>query len=125
MAVSISTNDYEIILFAWAGRTMIGKIWSNVPTSDIGSGTIIGTFSPSDYYMIYNPCEIVFDIDVPAQGSADLTWELKPYFYKALVADSGVKHAAFAFPKDLVALSNIGGTTINANIIAAYRELVD
>ena len=101
MAVNISANGYETILFAWSGRTMIGKIWleSNVKQSDVSPDTIIGAMNVGDSYVIYNPCEIVFDLTVPTSGSAELSWTLKPYFYKNLIADSGVSYAAFAFPK--------------------------
>lgn len=126
MAVSINANGYETVLFAWAGKTMIGKIWleSNVKTADKAPDSIIGAMNAENYYMIYNPCEIIFDIDTPPTGSADLLWTLKPYFYKNLIADSGVSYAAFAFPKSHVALSNIGGTSIHPNILSAYKELV-
>lgn len=126
MAVNISANGYETILFAWSGRTMIGKIWleSNVKQSDVSPDTIIGSMNVGDCYMIYNPCEIVYNLTVPPSGSAEMTWTLKPYFYKNLIADSGVSYAAFAFPKSEVALSNIGGTTIHPNILSAYKELV-
>ena len=75
--------------------------------------------------MVYNPCEIIFDISKPITGSAELTWVLKPYFYKDLIADSGVSYGAWAFPKTEVAISNIGGTTIHPNILAAYKELCE
>ena len=125
MAVSISTNGYETIMFAWAGKTMIGKVYKTAPTADVGTGTIINTLGVSNYYMVYNPCEIIFDISKPITGSAELTWVLKPYFYKDLIADSGVSYGAWAFPKTEVAISNIGGTTIHPNILAAYKELCE
>ena len=128
MAVSISANGYETILFAWQGRTMVGKIWRDdeVLMGDKNDGTVIGELidNVSDYYIVHNPCEIQFSIETPAQGSASLNWTLKPYYYKHLIADDGVRHAAFAFKKDDVALSNIGGTTIHPDILAAYKELV-
>lgn len=125
MAVSISTNECETIMFAWAGKTMIGKVWKTVQTADIGAGTIIKELGVTNYYMVYNPCEIIFDISKPITGSAELTWVLKPYFYKDLIADSGVSYGAWAFPKTEVAISNIGGTTIHPNILAAYKELCE
>lgn len=127
MAVDL-TKGYETILFAWQGRTMIGKVWkdSAVPTSDIADGSVLKTLVPdlSDYYIIHNPCEIQYNITTPAQGSAELNWTLKPYYYKNLLSDTGVTYASFAFYKDDVALSNIGGTTIHPDILAAYKELV-
>lgn len=125
MAVSISTNGYETIIFAWQGKTMIGKIWSSVPTEDKATGTIIKEVvgDDVDYYMIHNPCEIVFKITKPKTGSATLDWDLIPFYYKDLIADSGVSYSAFAFPKSQVSISNIGGTTIHPSLLAAYAEL--
>ena len=130
MAVSISTNQYETILFAWAGKTMIGKIYKTIKTEDMASKTIIGEMigtgadALSGHYIVHNPCEVVFDISKPITGSAELTWQLKPYFYKDLIADSGVSYGAWAFPKSEVAISNLGGTTLHPNLLAAYKELV-
>lgn len=109
---------------------MIGKIYlsDEVPSSDTSNGSVIGELLgdsvSSDYFIIHNPCEIIFELNVPASGSADLSWKLKPFYYKYLYGDSAVTYSAFAFKKDSVALSNIGGTTINSNILAAYKELV-
>lgn len=107
---------------------MVGKIWTNeeTPIVDTSSGSVIGELidNVSDFYIVHNPCEIQFNIETPAQGSASLNWTLKPYYYKHLIADGGVSHAAFAFKKDDVAISNIGGTTIHPDILAAYKELV-
>ena len=131
MAVSISVNGYETILFAWAGKTMIGKIQKTVKTEDRASKTIIGEMigtdesSLSGHYIVHNPCEVVFDISKPITGSAELTWQLKPYFYKDLIADSGVSYGAWAFPKSEVAISNLGGTTLHPNLLAAYKELCE
>lgn len=131
MAVSISVNGYETILFAWAGKTMIGKIYKTIKTEDIASKTIIGEMigtgadSLSGHYIVHNPCEVVFDISKPITGSAELTWQLKPYFYKDLIADSGVSYGAWAFPKSEVAISNLGGTTLHPNLLAAYKELCE
>lgn len=134
MAVSISVNGYETILFAWAGKTMIGKIYKTTPAniaSDIASNTIIGEMigtsanALDEHYIIHNPCEVVFDISKPITGSAELTWELKPYFYKDLIADSGVSYGAWAFPKYEVAISNLGGTTLHPNLLAAYKEICE
>lgn len=127
MAVSI-TKGYETIIFAWQGKSMIGKIYTDngVIVSDKTEGSVIGTLvdNLSDYYIIHNPCEIQFEIETPPQGAAELNWTLKPYYYKHLLADDGVSYAAFAFKKDDVVLSNIGGTTIHPDILAAYKELV-
>lgn len=131
MAVSISVNGYETILFAWAGKTMIGKIYKTIKTEDRASNTIIGEMigplaaDLSEHYIIHNPCEVVFDISKPITGSAELTWELKPYFYKDLIADSGVSYGAWAFPKSEVAISNLGGTTLHPNLLAAYKEICE
>lgn len=127
MAVSISTNNYETIIFAWQGKTMIGKIFVESPEHDTSEGSVIGKLlgdTISSYFIIHNPCEIVYQIDVPAQGSAELNWKLQPFYYKFLIADSGVTYSPFAFKKDSVALSNIGGTTIHPKLLAAYKELV-
>lgn len=131
MAVSISTNQYETILFAWAGKTMIGKIYKTIKTEDRASKTIIGEMigtsadALSGHYIIHNPCEVVFDISKPITGSAELTWQLKPYFYKDLIADSGVSYGAWAFPKSEVAISNLGGTTLHPTLLAAYKEICE
>ena len=126
MAVSINSNGNEVILFSWAGKIMIGKIYmaTEIPSSDVSTNTVIGAMNVNDFYMIHNPCEIEFDIDKPASGSAQLQWKLKPYFYKNLLADSAISYSAFAFPKNATALSNIGGTTIHPEILTAYKELV-
>jgi hypothetical protein len=129
MAVSI-TKGNETIIFAWQGKTMIGKIITSKDKTnydvDTATDSIIGTLIDKidDYYIIHNPCEIQFSIETPAQGTAELQWVLKPYYYKHLIADGGVTHSPFAFKKDDVALSNIGGTTIHPDILAAYKELV-
>lgn len=123
-------KGYETIIFAWQGKPMIGKIFvsDKVPVNDTSEGSVIGTLlgdtAKSDYYIIHNPCEIEYNIEVPAQGAASLDWKLKPFYYKYLIADDGVSYSPFAFKKDTVAVSNIGGTTINSNLLAAYKEIV-
>jgi hypothetical protein len=118
----------ETIIFAWQGKTMIGKVVIDATQliPDVSDGTVIGRLidDKNQYFVIHNPCEIQYEIETPAQGSAELNWILKPYYYKHLLADDGVSYAAFAFKKDEVALSNIGGTTIHPDILAAYKELV-
>jgi hypothetical protein len=110
---------------------MIGKIYKTIKTEDRASKTIIGEMigtsadALSGHYIVHNPCEVVFDISKPITGSAELTWVLKPYFYKDLIADSGVSYGAWAFPKSEVAISNLGGTTLHPNLLAAYKELCE
>jgi hypothetical protein len=107
---------------------MIGKVVIDATQliPDVSDGTVIGRLiaDKNQYFVIHNPCEIQYEIETPAQGSAELNWILKPYYYKHLLADDGVSYAAFAFKKEEVALSNIGGTTIHPDILAAYKELV-
>ena len=59
------------------------------------------------------------------QKNYSLLRHMLRYFYKDLIADSGVSYGAWAFPKTEVAISNIGGTTIHPNILAAYKELCE
>ena len=82
-------KGYETIIFAWQGKTMIGKVVidKTILDSDTATGTVFGKLitNKTDYFIIHNPCEIEFDIETPAQGSAELNWLLKPYYYKYLL----------------------------------------
>jgi hypothetical protein len=77
--------------------------------------------------MIENPCIIEFSIKKPNTGSAKMEWNLKPFYYSVLLGDtsSGTHRIVFAFPKEQVALSSVGGTFIRADLISAWKELCE
>lgn len=122
----------KIILFSYAGKTMIGQIWHQgaLESGFYSSNTIIGCMIGSsmgqvtdEHYAISNPCEIQFVIQKPTTGSAKLNWKLKPYFFKKLIKTT-VQDVKFAFPKTQVCLSNIEQTQMDDKLIKAYKELI-
>ena len=121
MAHNLVNSNTEHIIFAYNGKTMIGTI-DKTPIEDT---TIPGTMgnSTSSHYCIKNPCIIDFTLTTPNTGSSTINWKLTPMYYVDLIGDTNVKDVEFAFPKESVALSEIGGTTINANLLSAYKEL--
>lgn len=134
MAVIIKQTGSVIALFAYAGKTMIGRVynindstkWSSVFEEGSVIGTLVGNSGSkvaSEHYVIDNPCEVEFGIERPLTGSAQLTWKLKPYFYKKLLrtTPSGIH---FIFPKSQVCLSNVTENDMDEKLINAYKELV-
>ena len=101
---------------------MIGTIDKS---NDFDSYTIPGIMgnSISEYYNISNPCIIEFSLTTPNTGSSTLNWKLTPMYYVDLLGDSQVSSAVFSFKKEEVVLSDIGGSTINSNLLSAYKEL--
>lgn len=134
MAVVIKQTGSVIALFAYSGKTMIGRVYDLAKPSNWSAyfepGSVIGTLVgekssdiTSNYYAIDNPCEVEFVIERPLTGSAQLTWKLKPYFYKKLLrtTPSGIH---FIFPKSQVCLSNVTENDMDEKLINAYKELV-
>lgn len=119
MAHNLGNQPTEHIIFAYSGKTMIGTI----DKDPMDKETIPGVMKDSDYYNISNPCIIEFTLTTPNTGSSTINWKLTPMYYVDLIGDSNVTTVKFAFKKDEVALSNIGGSTINANLLSAYKEL--
>lgn len=120
MAHNLASQNTEHIIFAYSGKTMIGTI----DKSEISNATIPGIMgnTKSTHYSIINPCIIEFTLNTHNTGSSTINWKLIPMYYVDLLGDSNVK-AKFAFKKEEVALSDIGGTTIDANLLSAYKEL--
>lgn len=140
MAVTMSINGYSTVLFAYAGRTMIGKLHGpkaigttgqteiKYPAVVTDSNGIIGSFikdekAREEFYFIEAPCVVDYSIEKPKTGSAKLKWMLTPYFYKALVASSDLGSIIFAFPKNQVVLSSVADDAINDGLRAAYVEI--
>lgn len=119
MAHNLANQGTEHIIFAYSGKTMIGTIDKN----SMDGETIPVLMGDSNYYNISNPCIIDFTLTTPNTGSSTINWKLTPMYYVDLIGDSNVTSVKFAFKKDEVALSNIGGSTINANLLNAYKEL--
>lgn len=144
MAVDLSKGN-EYIIFAYAGNTMIGRIYApikedtnknqiqNFPPEVVSKGTIINTFIDGEgsekgtsHYMIENPCKIQFEIKKPKTGSATMNWTLTPLFYSVLLdSSSGTHKTIFAFPKQQVVISSVGGTFINDKLVSAWKELCE
>lgn len=130
----------DIVLFSYAGKTMIGKLYNpvknTVPGSIIAEGSVILTMLATNssneveydklydnYYIVDNPCQVQFDVVKQNTGSAKLNWKLVPFFYKKLLRGGAVS-SPFAFPKETVCLSNLCEDTMDNNLIQAYKELV-
>lgn len=119
------TKVYVTFIFAWQGKILIGKMLKSGSESTGTNGLIeeiLGT-DTSDYFIIRNPCIIEWKVEVPAQGSAEINWDLIPFYYKHMIADSGVGFSAFAFKKSEVVISNLSQTAILPDLLAAYAEL--
>ena len=90
-------------------------------------GSLGGTthFVKDNYYFVENPAELEIELSIPSTGSAELTWKVKPAFYKELISSDESNYASFFFtyPKSLIAISNLGGDTIDSTLLAAYEEL--
>ena len=122
MAHNLANQNTEHIVFLYNGKTMIGTIDKSTDFSDNSIPGIMGN-SISEYYNISNPCIVDFSLTTPNTGSSTINWKLTPMYYVDLIGDSQVSTAVFAFKKDEVILSDIGGSTINANLLNAYKEL--
>lgn len=122
MAHNLPNQNTEHIIFLYNGKTMIGTIDKLTDFSDNSIPGIMGN-SISEYYNISNPCIVDFSLTTPNTGSSTINWKLTPMYYVDLIGDSQVSAAVFAFKKDEVILSDIGGSTINANLLNAYKEL--
>ncbi len=113
----------SIVIFSHSGKTMIGKIFfgeSEITDFTSEESVFVALGVNTDVYYVKNPAEIVFDLDVPASGSAQLKWEVKPLFYKDLVNDGDV---CVTYPKNLVTITNLSGDKINQLIVAAYNDI--
>lgn len=122
MAHNLANQDTEHIIFVYNGKTMIGTIDK---TTDFANSTIPGIMGNtlSTHYNISNPCIIEFTLTTPNTGSSTINWKLTPMYYVDLLGDSTVTSAKFAFKKEEVTLSDIGGNTINSNLLSAYKEI--
>lgn len=122
-------SDY--VIYQYNGKTFIGKFHKTIPSQVSAKGgthyELGGTshFTSTNYYYIENPAELEIELNIPSTGSAELTWKIKPAFYKELIASNEADYKTFVFtvPKSLVAISNVGGTLIDATLLAAYEEL--
>ena len=115
------TND-TCVIFYHCGKTMIGRFYKEVPSEISGKDTVHETLgTTSDVYYVKKPAEIVFELNVPASGSAQLKWEIKPIFYDDLVNSDSELYATF--PKDSVVLTNLAGDKINNLITTAYSDI--
>lgn len=121
MAHNLANQNTEHIIFLYSGKTMIGTI----DKSQIANTTIPGIMgnTTTTHYTIINPCIIEFSLTTPNTGSSTINWKLTPMYYVDLIGDSTVTASKFAFRKEEVALSDIGGLTINSNLLSAYKEI--
>lgn len=127
MAINF-TDGSDYAVFSYSGNTYIGKFYVEVPMEVSADG---GTHSSLGYtdecYFVANPAEIETTLTIPSSGSAELSWKVKPVFYKDLVGseDSKYRNIVFTYPKSQVALGSIGGDIIDAKLLAAYKELCE
>ena len=127
MAINF-TDGSDYAIFAFAGKTYIGNFSTSEPIEVSADG---GTHSSLGYdqecYFVSNPAEIETTLTIPASGSAELSWKIKPVFYNDLVGseESKYRNIVFTYPKSQVALGSIGGDIIDAKLLAAYKELCE
>ena len=127
MAHNLANQATEYIIFAYSGKTMIGVIDKEETPQLFTTETIPGIMgnTKNTHYNISNPCIIEFTLTTPNTGSSTINWKLTPMYFVDLIGDSNVKSVKFAFNKEEVTLSTIGGSTINANLLSAYKELCE
>ena len=138
MAVNF-TDGGDYVVFYMDGKTMIGMFHTsdNIPNSITVSG---GTHDSLGYYgrgqdgvdnescyYVVNPCVIDQKLTIPTSGSAKLTWELTPMFFKDLInaTDTNYASVAVAIPKSKAIITNIGGDIIDQELLSAYKELTE
>lgn len=124
------TDGSDYVIYQYSGKTFIGKFYkdsaSTKPSQVTVSGGTHATLGfDSNCYYIENPAELEIELSIPSTGSAELTWKIKPAFYKELIASNNADYKTFIFtvPKSLVAISNVGGDIIDSTLLAAYEEL--
>lgn len=124
MAHNLANKDSEIVIFSYAGKSMIGELY-NPEKITVGDNTVLGVMgvTASTHYIVNNPCIIEFTIISPNTGSSTINWKLTPLYYRDLIGDTTVTSARFSFRKEEVALSDIANTTIDTNLLSAYKEL--
>lgn len=79
----------------------------------------------SSCYFVKNPAEVEMELTIPATGSAELKWKVKPLYYKDLIVDTNYHDVVATYPKSQVILTNIGGTTIDVALRDAYVSLCE
>ena len=122
------TSGSEYVVYSYHGKTMIGKFYKTAPTPVTAEGGVHASLGyDTNCYFVANPAEIVFDLKIPASGSADLNWTIKPMYYHDLVASTNTNYSEviITYPKSEVSLSNIGGTVINSVLLEAYKEICE
>lgn len=129
MAINFSgTEQADYVVYQYNGKTFIGKFYISPPSEVTATG---GTHASLGYtsssYYVKNPCEIELNLSIPSTGSADLTWTLKPFFYKELISANETNYKSFVLtiPKALVSISNVGGDIIDSSLLSAYKELCE
>lgn len=113
----------EYVIFSYCGKTMIGRLYKDVPTTlhDKGVHKVMGV---SDVYYVANPAEFEFSLLIPPTGNATVSWNIKPFYYKDLVVSTEAStEIIVAYHKSQVCLSNIGGTMIDSTLLNAYQSL--
>ena len=130
MAINF-TDGSDYVIYQYCGKTYIGKFYTSAPaqvlTASGTHGSLGGSvhFTSDNYYFVENPAELEIELSIPSTGSAELSWKIKPAFYKELVSNTDSNYGSFFFtyPKQMIAISNFGGDIIDSTLLAAYEEL--
>lgn len=142
MSAAFSSENI-ITLFSIGGKTMIGSFITYPAAGNVGSGAAFktgdkdssGIFSKlmgnessgvidyEKYYFVKNPAEIDYTLTKQETGTAKLSWNIKPFVYGILKQD-GSKDVVVAYEKSSVAISDALSTTLSADVINAYKEII-
>ena len=142
MSAAFSSENI-ITLFSIGGKTMIGSFITYPAAGNVGPGAAFktgdkdssGIFSKlmgnessgaidyEKYYFVKNPAEIDFTLTKQESGTAKLSWNIKPFVYGILKQD-GSKDVVVAYEKSTVAISDALSTTLSADVINAYKEII-
>lgn len=137
------TSENIITLFSIGGKTMIGSFITYPAAGNVGPGASFktgdkettGIFSKlmgnessgaidyDKYYFVKNPAEINFTLTKQATGTAKLTWDIKPFIYGILKQD-GSSDVVVAYEKSTVAISDALSSTLVADVVNAYKEII-
>lgn len=127
MAIDFSDGS-DYVIYTTSGKTFIGKFHKGIPsdiTRENGIHNVLGYETGS--YIVENPAEIIFNLQIPPTGSADLKWTIHPIFYNDMIGsnESDYRSIFFTYPKSQIAISSIGGDIIDSELLSAYKELCE